>query len=92
MEPLLEEYILRAWREGGLVGWLVVASFVVPGLVVAALEWTRGREVELKVSEAVRSVRSEFERKPVVVTPPRAELPPMPEPIGSNAPPKMNTP
>ena len=77
-----------------LLGVATISFVAAVGAVLVSFGQADGhrREVELKVSEAVRSVRSEFERKPVVVTPPRAELPPMPEPIGSNAPPKMNTP
>ncbi|RLS24609.1 MAG: hypothetical protein DWH74_02610 [Planctomycetota bacterium] len=77
-----------------LLGVATISFVAAVGAVLVSFGQAEGhrREVELKVSEAVRSVRSEFERKPVVVTPPRAELPPMPEPIGSNAPPKMNTP
>jgi hypothetical protein len=68
-------------RTNRLLFGLAAISFLVAiGLVlfiVGQAERQR-RETDAKVSEAIRSVRAEFERKaPVVISPP-AELPPMP--------------
>lgn len=70
-------------RANRLLFGLAVISFVVAvGLVVftVAQSESKRREIDEKVAEAIRSVRSEFERKVPVVTPPPAELPPMPQP------------
>lgn len=70
-------------RTNRLLFGLAIISFAVAiGLVLllVGLEERHRRETDAKVSDAIRSVRSEFERKPPVVIPPPAELPPMPQP------------
>lgn len=76
-------------RTNRLLFGLALMSFAVAiGLVLflVGLEERHRRETEAKVSEAIRSVRSEFERKPAVVIPPPAELPPMPDAPNASAP------
>lgn len=68
-------------RTNRLLFGLAVISFAVAVALVVYIvgQGERQRhETELKISEAIRSVRAEFERKPPVVIPPPAELPPMP--------------
>ena len=63
-----------------LFGFAAISFLVAVGLVLFIIGQgeRQRRETEAKVSEAIRAVRSEFERKAPVVIPPPAELPPMP--------------
>ena len=68
-------------RTNRLLFGLAVISFAVAVALVVYIVGQgerQRRETEVKISEAIRSVRAEFERKPPVVIPPPAELPPMP--------------
>ena len=63
-----------------LFGFAAISFLVAVGLVLFMIGQgeRQRRETDAKVSEAIRAVRSEFERKAPVVIPPPAELPPMP--------------
>lgn len=68
-------------RTNRLLFGLAVISFAVAVALVVYIVGQgerQRRETDAKVSEAIRSVRAEFERKAPVVIPPPAELPPMP--------------
>jgi len=68
-------------RTNRLLFGLAVISFAVAIALVVYIVGQgerQRRETDAKVSEAIRSLRAEFERKAPVVIPPPAELPPMP--------------
>ncbi|MEY3027586.1 MAG: hypothetical protein RLZZ238_2483 [Planctomycetota bacterium] len=60
-------------------GAISFIAAIVAVLFSLAREEAHRREIDARVSEAVREARRDFERTPRVVIPPPAELPPMPE-------------
>jgi len=68
-------------RNRLLFGIATISFLAAIGAVIATVAQSERHraETDARVAEALRSVRAEFERKTPVVTPPSAELPPMPE-------------
>ncbi|MFM2164602.1 MAG: hypothetical protein RL325_1039 [Planctomycetota bacterium] len=75
-------------RMNRLLFGLAVLSFLGAVGLVIVLVGIRERnriEADQRVAEAIKSMRAEFERRTPVVVPPKAELPPMPQPPGAGA-------
>lgn len=75
-------------RMNRLLFGLAVLSFLGAVGLVIVLVGVRERnraETDQRVAEAIKSMRSEFERRTPVVVPPKAELPPMPQPPAPGA-------
>ena len=68
-------------RNRFLFGIATISFLAAIGAVVASVAQSERHrsDTEAKVAEALRAIRAEFERRTPVVTPPSAELPPMPE-------------
>lgn len=46
--PMILDSLRGLLADGGALPWLVVGSFLFPGLAIVALEWTKGSVVELR--------------------------------------------
>jgi hypothetical protein len=78
----LAERVRSLERRNRFLFGIATISFLaaIAAVIASVAQSERHRsETDAKVNEAVRAIRSEFERKTPVVTPPSAELPPMPE-------------